>query len=84
MERNDWDTACGNFKTSISSIYHHTNSACSFSLQFLFFTDSLLFAPLLFDSDIYRQQITTFSILAGVGICEPLIADLLFAVVETN
>jgi hypothetical protein len=28
----------------------------------------LFFAPLLFGSSIYRQQVTTFSTLAGVGI----------------
>jgi hypothetical protein len=31
-EENDWDTACGNFKTSISSIYNNKKCACSFSL----------------------------------------------------
>jgi hypothetical protein len=31
-EENDWDTACGNFKTSISSIYHNKKCVCSFSL----------------------------------------------------
>jgi hypothetical protein len=31
-EGNDWDTACGNFKTSISSIYYNTKFVCSFSL----------------------------------------------------
>jgi hypothetical protein len=31
-DRNDWDTACGNFKTSISSPYHYKNGACYFSL----------------------------------------------------
>jgi hypothetical protein len=30
-DRNGWDTACGNFKTSISSLYHYKNGACSFS-----------------------------------------------------
>jgi hypothetical protein len=31
-EGNDWDTACGNFKTSISLIYHNKKCVCSFSL----------------------------------------------------
>jgi hypothetical protein len=31
-EGNDWDTACGNFKTSISSIYYNKKCICSFSL----------------------------------------------------
>jgi hypothetical protein len=30
-EGNDWDTACGNFKTLISSIYHNKKCACFFS-----------------------------------------------------
>jgi hypothetical protein len=29
---NDCDTACGNFKTSISSLCHYKNGACYFSL----------------------------------------------------
>jgi hypothetical protein len=32
-DRNDWDTACGNFKTSIFSLYHYKNGACHFSLS---------------------------------------------------
>jgi hypothetical protein len=31
-EGNDWDTACGNFKTSISTIYYNKKCVCSFSL----------------------------------------------------
>jgi hypothetical protein len=31
-ESNDWDTACGNFKTPISLLHHHKNGACDFSL----------------------------------------------------
>jgi hypothetical protein len=30
--RNDWSTAFGNFKTSISSLYPYKNGACYFSL----------------------------------------------------
>jgi hypothetical protein len=29
-DRNDWDTACGNFRISISSLYHYKNGACYF------------------------------------------------------
>jgi hypothetical protein len=32
-EGNDWDTACGNFKTSISSIYHKKNVFVLFHIQ---------------------------------------------------
>jgi hypothetical protein len=32
-DRNDWDTACGNFKTSISSLYNYKNGACYFSFS---------------------------------------------------
>jgi hypothetical protein len=32
-EGNDWDTACGNFKTSISSIYHNKNVFVHFHYQ---------------------------------------------------
>jgi hypothetical protein len=61
-DRNDWDTACGgNFKTSISSPCHYKKGACYFSLQKMNF---YFFAALLFDSDIYRQQASTFSALA--------------------
>jgi hypothetical protein len=31
-DRNDWHTACGNFKTSISSSRHYRNGAYSFLL----------------------------------------------------
>jgi hypothetical protein len=31
-EGNDWDTACRNFKTSISSIHYNKKCVCSFSL----------------------------------------------------
>jgi hypothetical protein len=31
-DRNDWDTACGNFKNFISSLHHYKNGACYFSL----------------------------------------------------
>jgi hypothetical protein len=31
-DRNDWDTACGNFKNLISSLNHYKNGACYFSL----------------------------------------------------
>jgi hypothetical protein len=31
-DRNDCDTACGNLKTSISSLYHFKNGACYFLL----------------------------------------------------
>jgi hypothetical protein len=31
-EGNDWDTACRNFKTLISSIYYNKKCVCSFSL----------------------------------------------------
>jgi hypothetical protein len=31
-DRNDWDTAYGNFKTSISSPCHYKKGACYFSL----------------------------------------------------
>jgi hypothetical protein len=56
-------TACGNLKTSISSLYHYITlkmvlDICITKIIFLFF------APLLFGSDIYRQQATTFSALA--------------------
>jgi hypothetical protein len=32
MDRNDWDTASGNFRISISSLYHYKNGAWFFSL----------------------------------------------------
>jgi hypothetical protein len=41
--------------------------ACSF-LAIFFLADFLFFATLLFGSNIYKQQVTTFSTLAGVGI----------------
>jgi hypothetical protein len=56
-DRNDCDTACGNFKTSISSLDHY-KKWCLF-----FFKTKIIFlfsAPLLFGSSIYRQQATTF------------------------
>jgi hypothetical protein len=62
-DRNGWDTACGNFKTSISSLCNYKNGA----LYFSFFITKIIFlsfVPLLFGSDIYRQQATTFSALA--------------------
>jgi hypothetical protein len=61
-EGNDWDTACGNFKTSISLIYHNNKKMC----LFFFFTKIILklIIPLLFGGDIYRQHVTTFSKLA--------------------
>jgi hypothetical protein len=31
-EGNEWDTACGNFKNPISSIYYNKKCVCSFSL----------------------------------------------------
>jgi hypothetical protein len=67
-DRNDWDTACRNFKTSISSLYHNKNGAFYFSLQKYFSTEFLLFALLLFGGDIYRQQVASFSRLVGGGI----------------
>jgi hypothetical protein len=58
--RNDWSTAFGNFKTSISSLYPYKMVLVIFITKIIF----LFFAPLLFGSDIYRQQATTFSALA--------------------
>jgi hypothetical protein len=60
-DRNDWNTACGNFKTSISSGNHYKNGAYSFLLPK---NNYCFFAILLFSSDIYWQQFTTFSTMA--------------------
>jgi hypothetical protein len=42
-EGNDWETACGSFKTSISSIYYNKKCVCSFSLPKLFLNKLFLF-----------------------------------------
>jgi hypothetical protein len=59
-EENNWDTACGNFKTSISSIYYNNNVFVPFHYQ----NNFKFIIPLLFGGDIYRQHVTTFSRLA--------------------
>jgi hypothetical protein len=68
-DRNDWDTACGNFKKSISSLYQDKNCAYYFLFYFTNTVKHLFFnLNLLFGGVIYRQQVTTFSTLAGLGI----------------
>jgi hypothetical protein len=52
MDRNNWDTARGNLKTSISSLYRYNSVVCYFSLPKKY----SCFLHLLFGSSIYRQQ----------------------------
>jgi hypothetical protein len=52
-DRNNWDTARGNLKTSSSSLYRYKSVVCYFSLPKKY---SCFFDSLLFGSSIYRQQ----------------------------
>jgi hypothetical protein len=60
MDRNDRHTAWGNLKTLISSLHHHKNYACFFSLFDFFNKYFLLFFSFLLGIAIYRLQVTTF------------------------
>jgi hypothetical protein len=64
MDRNDCHKAWVNFKTSISSLHHYTNYACSFSVICVFFLIIVVVLSFLSSVAIYRLQVTTFLTLA--------------------
>jgi hypothetical protein len=68
MERNDSQTAGGNFKTLISLLHHNKKNQVFFSFSGFFKNFDVVIVSLLLSIAIYRLQVTTFLTLAGVVI----------------